>query len=280
MKKKLLTLAATSLVLLLVITGTSGCSSDNGESDIGETQETQKTEEIQYAESIMVYSGAGMRKPMDEIGVAFQEKYGTEVTFNYAGSNALLSQMELTKEGDAYMPGETMYIDIAKEKGFTDYQQLVCYHVPIITVPKGNPAHITCLEDLAKPGVKLVWGDPKVAAIGKTGVGILEKNGIYDAAWANVIATLPTMNEVMIQIALGQADASINWYDTVKAVEDIEVVEISKEQNAIEIIPIGVTTFTKYPETARIFVDFCASEEGLAIFEKHGFIPYPDARYE
>ena len=260
MKKIVLSISAVVMAVLLITIGVLGCASEK-------------------AASLMVYSGAGMRKPMDEIGQVFQEKYGTQVTYNYAGSNALLSQMELTKEGDAYMPGETMYIDIAKEKGLTDYQQLVCYHIPIITVPKGNPANITCLEDLAKPGVKLVWGDPQVAAIGKTGKGILEKNGLYEAAWANVIATMPTMNEVMLQIALGQADASINWYDTVKSVEDIEVVKIPKEQNAIEIIPIGVTTFTKYPETAKKFVDFCASDEGLAIFEKHGFIAYPHPEY-
>jgi len=232
------------------------------------------------AESIMVYSGAGMRKPMDEIGTAFQKKYGTTVKYNYAGSNALLSQMELTKTGDAYMPGETMYIEIASEKGFVDYQKLICYHIPVITVPKGNPASIASLEDLARPGVRLIFGDPKVAAIGKTAKKILEKNGIYDKVWKNVIATMPTMNEVMVQIALGQADASINWWDTVKAVKDIEVVEIPHEQNIIEIVPIGVTTFTKNPETARKFVDFCASAEGMAIFEKHGFTAYPNPKYQ
>ncbi|MBN1376669.1 MAG: molybdate ABC transporter substrate-binding protein [Dehalococcoidia bacterium] len=258
----MLSINAIAIAVLLITIGVLGCTSKS-----------------QEAQSIMVYSGAGMRKPMDEIGVVFQQKYGTQVTYNYAGSNALLSQMELTKEGDAYMPGETMYIEIAKEKGLTDYQQLVCYHIPIITVPKGNPANITCLEDLAKPGIKLIFGDPEVAATGKTAKGILEKNGLYKAAWENVIATLPTMNEVMVQIALGQADASINWWDTVKAVEDIEVVEISKEQNSIEIIPIGVTTFSKHPETARKFVDFCASSEGKAIFEKCGFIAYPNPEY-
>ncbi|MBN2186949.1 MAG: molybdate ABC transporter substrate-binding protein [Dehalococcoidia bacterium] len=263
MKKITLSISALAIALLLIIISAPGC-----------------TSQPQEAESIMVYSGAGMRKPMDEIGVVFQQKYGTEVKYNYAGSNALLSQMELTQEGDAYMPGATMYIEIAVEKGFVDYQQLICYHIPIITVPKGNPANITCLEDLARPGVKLIFGDPEVAATGKAAVSILKNNGIYDAAWENVIATLPTMNEVMMQIALGQADASINWWDTVKAVEDIEVIEIPKEQNDIKIIPIGVTTFSKNPETAKKFVDFCASDEGKAIFEKHGFVIYPDPKYE
>lgn len=263
MKKVLSKVAVLTIALSLVLASILACSCSS-----------------EQAKSILVYSGAGMRKPMDEIGLAFEEKYGVEVKYNYAGSNALLSQMELTEQGDAYMPGETMYIEIAKEKGLTDYQQLVCYHIPIITVPAGNPANITCLEDLAKPGIKLVWGDPQVAAIGKTGVDILEKKGIYDEAWENVIATLPTMNEVMMQIAMGQADASINWWDTVKSVEDIDLIQIPAEDNLIEVIPVGVTTFTKVPKTAKQFVDFCVSEEGQAIFAKHGFVPYPDPQYE
>ncbi|MDD2666292.1 MAG: tungstate ABC transporter substrate-binding protein WtpA [Methanocellales archaeon] len=232
------------------------------------------------ATSLMVYCGAGMRKPMDEIGSIFYEKHGVKIEYNYAGSNALLSQMELTKAGDCYMPGETMYIEIAAEKGFIDYQQMVCYHIPVITVPKGNPANIMCLEDLARKGVKLVWGDPQVAATGKTGVDILKKNNLYEKVWPNVIATVPTMNEVMVMIAMGQADASINWWDTVKFVKEIDVIEIPREQNEIQIVPMGTTTFTKYPNTAKKFVDFVASEEGKAIFEKHGFTAYPNPEYE
>ena len=231
-------------------------------------------------ESIMVYCGAGMRKPMDEIGMIFQEKYGVEVKYNYAGSNALLSQMELTKTGDAYMPGATLYIEIAAEKGLVGSQQSICYHIPIITVPKGNPACITRLEDLARPGVKLIWGDPEVAAIGKAGKKVLEKNGLYETVWTNVAATLPTMNEVMMEIAMGQADASINWWDTVKSVDDIETIEIPPKQNIIKIVPIGVTTFTEKPEIAGQFVAFCASDEGKAVFRKHGFITYPDPAFE
>jgi molybdate transport system substrate-binding protein len=261
MRKIIVTITVIAMAVLFITANILGC-----------TPQSKK--------SIMVYSGAGMRKPMDEIGTVFEKKYGIQVKYNYAGSNALLSQMELIKEGDAYMPGATMYIEVAAEKGLVDYQQLVCYHIPIITVPKGNPAHITCLADLAKPDVKLIFGDPDVAACGKAAKKILEKNGIYEEAWANVVATLPTMNEVMMQIAMAQADASINWWDTVKAVEDIDVVDIPSRQNDIKIIPIGVTTFSKNPKAAKKFVNFCSSEEGKSIFEKYGFITYPNPNYE
>ncbi|MBN2026084.1 MAG: molybdate ABC transporter substrate-binding protein [Actinobacteria bacterium] len=252
-----------------------GCGSDDS-SDAPAVQET----ETEYADSIMVYSGAGMRKPMDEIGLLFQEEYGTEVVYNYAGSNALLSQMELTQEGDVYMPGETYYLEVADEKGFIDYQQMVCYHIPVITVPKDNPAGIQTLEDLTNPDVKLVWGDPEAAAIGKVADKIAEQNGIKDAVWENIVATVPTMNELIVYISESQADATINWGDVVYGVENILVIDIPKEQNAIKVIPVGSLTFSEEKETAEAFVDFCASEEALEIFESYGFPAYPDPAYE
>jgi molybdate transport system substrate-binding protein len=232
------------------------------------------------AKSLMVYSGAGMRKPMNEIGAVFQKRFGTEIHYNFAGSNALLSQMQLTRQGDAYMPGATMYIKIAAEKGLIGHKIPIAYHIPVITVPKGNPAGVKGLKDLLRPDVKLVCGDPKAAAIGKITNKVLEKNGIKKAFWAKDVDTTATMNELIVYIAMGQADAAINWWDTVKSVEKIEVIEIPKNQNLIKVIPIGVTTFSKQPAAARKFVDFCASEEGKAIFKKHGFITYPDPAYE
>jgi molybdate transport system substrate-binding protein len=230
--------------------------------------------------SLMVYCGAGMQEPMDEIAELFEAKYGIEIKYNYAGSNALLSQMELTQEGDVYMPGETYYMEVAQDKGFIDRQETVAYHIPVITVPAGNPANITCLSDLERQGVKLVWGDPQAAAIGKVGKQILEQNGIYDEVWSNVVATTPTMNELIVYIAMGQADATINWGDVVYGNEDIEVIEIPRDQNIIKTIPIGTLTFSESKKAARQFVDFCASEAGKAVFTQHGFVAYPDPRYE
>ena len=230
--------------------------------------------------SLLVYCGAGMRKPMDELGSLFEEEYGIPINYNYAGSNTLLSQMELTQKGDVYMPGATYYFDIAKEKGITDYEQRVAYHVPVIAVPKGNPAGITSLSDLAEPGVTVILGDSKAAAIGKLGNKILEKNGIYDTVANNTIARGATVNELVVYTSMKQADASIIWEDLVVNSEKMEIVEIPREQNIVKIIPIGTLAFSEHRDTARKFVDFVASPEGKAIFEKHGFTAYPDEKYE
>ena len=229
---------------------------------------------------LLVYSGAGMRKPMDKIGTAFEKKYDVAVNYNYAGSNTLLSQIDLTKKGDVYIPGATMYIDKAKEKGFVDYEQPVAYHIPVIAVPKGNPAKITRLEDLTKPKVKIIFGDPKAAAIGKLGNKILKKNKIYKAVQKNIIATTATVNELVIYISMNQADASIIWRSSLLGTENkIDIIEIPKKQNCIKIIPIGRLTFSKNKEMAKSFVNFVASSEGKSIFQECGFTTYPDPKY-
>ena len=269
-------------MILLFSTITLGCIQEEQEqlATIDETAGELTQPATEKPQSLLVYCGAGMRKPMDEIGLLFEEKYGISVNYNYAGSNTLLSQMELTQEGDIYMPGATYYFDVAKEKGFTDYEQLIAYHVPVIAVPKGNPANITSLDDLANPGVTVILGDSKACAIGNLGNKILEDNKIHEDVEKNIIARGATVNELMIYVSMNQADASIIWEDLVVNSEKIETVAIPSEQNIIKIIPIGTLTFSEKKDAAKTFVDFVASSEGKTIFEKHGFTAYPNEKYE
>jgi molybdate transport system substrate-binding protein len=244
----------------------------------GCTGTTPAGEENAQPDSLLVYCGAGMREPMDEIAMAFEERTGVKIHYNYGGSNTLLSQMELTQQGDAYMPGATSYIDTAREKGFINTEANVVYHVPTIIVPKGNPAGITSLEDLAKPGVKVELGDPEAAAIGKLSDSLLKQNGIFDDVQANIIARTATVNELIVHTSLGQTDAAIIWEDLFES-EKLEKINIPKEQNIVKVVPIGSLTFSEYPETANDFINFVASDEGKAIFTTHGFITYPDPYY-
>ncbi len=266
-RRKALVLIAIAAIAAAVMC--SGC--------INKEEETPATTTIPpKTPSIMVYSGAGMRKPMEEIGRLFEQRYGVTVNYNYGGSNTLLSQIELTHQGDVYMPGATMYIERAKEKGFIDYEQRVAYHIPVIAVPEGNPANITSLYDLARPGVKVVLGDPKACAIGRLADRILEKNGLLDAVDANVIARTGTVNELVVYISMRTADASIIWKASLAGTEaKTDMIEIPEEQNIIKVIPIGRLRFSTSKDIAKKFVDFVTSDEGKAVFEKYGFTAYP-----
>ncbi|MFA5269874.1 MAG: molybdate ABC transporter substrate-binding protein [Methanoregula sp.] len=259
--------------LLLLSTILAGCTSSTGS-----TQNVPVITPAGVQSSLLVYAGAGLKVPMQEIGQAFNQEYGIEVQYTYGGSGMLISQMNLTKKGDVFIPGSTVEFSTAKNQGLVDTSQLVGYHVPVIAVLKGNPKNIKTIQGFAQPGLKVALGDVHATAIGKAGAKMFKKFNITAAVEKNVVTRTPTINELTIIMSTGQADAALLTLDQVNT-EKMDAITIPTEDNVVLIVPVGVTTFTKNPENAQKFADFVASDEGKSIFAKHGFPGYPDPSY-
>jgi len=216
---------------------------------------------------------------MEEIAALFEEQEGIQIEYTFGGATQLLTQIELYQTGDLYMPGARSYIESAMDKGYVDETANVVYHVPCIVTPKGNPAGIDSLEDLAEPGVRIVLGEPTGPAIGKNAKSMLESLGIWEEVEDNVVAFSGTVNELLVYISMGQADAAIVWEDLFNP-DSMEKVEIPLETNGIKVVPIGTLVFSENEEIAENFMNFVASEEGKTVFADHGFATYPDPKYE
>ncbi|MCZ0860970.1 molybdate ABC transporter substrate-binding protein [Methanocorpusculum sp. MG] len=229
--------------------------------------------------TLLIYAGAGLKGPMAEIGTVFGEKNSVTVDLTYGGSGVLISQMETSHLGDAFIPGGQPDYQNAVKKGLvSNNSQLVAYHVPIIAVQKGNPLGIQTVANLAKPGVRLALGDINATAIGKAGVKIFDNYGVTAEIEKNVVLRGATINEVVTAMSTGNADAALLTMDNAKG-DRFDLIEIPVTDNSILIAPIGITTFTTQPELAQKFADFVVSAEGKAIFEKYGFPAYPNEKY-
>lgn len=268
-------------LLLLVVMGLlfTGCTKEdnNVETPVTDEQENEDKEDVQDEKDdtedsveLLVYAGAGLKKAMEEIKPAFEKMENVTINYVYAGSGQLLAQMETTGKGDAFIVGSEATYDIAKDKGLAGESQLVAHHTPAIAVQKGNPKEIKSLKDLAKDGVKVALGDAKANAVGKTAVKIIEKNGL-EAIQDNVVTTTATVNELIVVISTGEADAAIVTEDSIRLSEDVEMVEIPADENIDQLIPVGTLNSSKHPELAQKLADFIASDEGKAIFEKTGY---------
>ena len=264
--------AISIFIVLFLVLGAScflcGCTS----------QQASATPQESEGSTLLVYCGAGMKEPMEEIAQLFEEREGIRIEYTYGGSAQLLSQIELYQKGDAYMPGALAYIQSAMDKGFVDQTENVVYHVITIVVPKGNPANITTLEDLARPGVKVAIGEPTGPAIGQGTKKMLEKDGLWDAVSANAVVRTATVNELLVYVAMNQADAALIYEDLFNP-EAMEKIEIPKAQGKVDVVPIGTLTFSENKENAEKFMNFVASDEGKAVFAKHGFETFPSAKY-
>lgn len=273
-KKNYLKILLLTLIMALVATG---CSSPEDEDtkeptdqvedvDNKDTDDSEDQEEV----SLLVYAGAGLKRAMDEIQIAFEEKENVKIEYVYAGSGQLLAQMETSGKGDVFIVGSEDTYNMAKDKGQAGESVLIAHHTPGLAVEKGNPKNIKSLKDLTAEGMKVALGDAEANAVGKTAVGILKKNSL-EAVNDNVVATMATVNELVMAIANGEADVAIVTEDSIRFNEDVELVEIPEDENIDQIIPAGTLTSSEHPEVAQKFVDFIASAEGKAIFEKAGY---------
>ena len=223
------------------------------------------------ARELLLYCGAGIRPPVDELVETFGRLNGVKIATDYAGSEVLLSKIKLSRRGDLYMPGDEYYIEQAAGKGMILSQKLVCYFVPVILVQKGNPKNIRSLQDLLPSGLKIGLGDPNACAIGRATREILAKNNIpWESIRENVAFLSLTVNELGMQIQARSLDAVIVWDAVARYYSNYgQEIPIPAENNVISTVDIGVLTFTKNRLSAEKFVEFAASEQGRAIFKKH-----------
>ena len=228
--------------------------------------------------SILVYAGAGLKDPLAELGPMFTKETGIEVQYTWGGAGTLVSQMNLTRKGDVFMPGSTVEFATAKSQGLVNDSKYIAYHIPVIVVQKGNPKNITSLADFTQSGLKVGLGDANAMAIGKASAKMFKALNITAAVEKNVVTRTPTVNVLTTAVKTGQVDAAVLTLDQYDPAS-MEKIDIPLDLNVVLITPIGATTFSQNTDAANQFVDFVASDEGKAVFVKHGFPSYPNATY-
>jgi len=223
------------------------------------------------ASELLLYCGAGIRPPIEELANVFAAEHPVKVVLDFAGSEVLLSRIKLSGRGDLYMPGDAHYVDLAEDTGLILSRRSVAYWVPVILVRKGNPKAVGSLRDLLKDEVRVGLGDPNACAIGRTAQQLFERSGI---AWAEMEKNLKfksmTVNELGLQIQAGSLDAVIVWDALARYYEACgDIVAIDPEHNIISPIDVAVLSFTRQKTAAERFAAFLTSDKARDVFARH-----------
>ena len=153
-----------------------------------------------------------------------------------------------------------------------------------IMVPKGNPAGIRTLNDLGKPGVRLVMPNPAWEGVArqieislrKAGGLALEKM-VYDTKVKDGRTILTHIHHRQSPLFLmqGLADAGITWKSEAifqeQAGHPISHVDISAQYNTTAVYAAAMVKGAKHPEAAKSWLEFLRSPTALKIFERYGF---------
>ena len=227
--------------------------------------------------NILFHAGLGQRSSLNDIKKLFEKRNpDIKVNFSYKGSGYFIADITRSKQGDLFMPGEEFYLLQAVERGFlTDYDpktDIPAYFVTVIVTPRGNPKNIRCIEDFARPGVRVGLGNPRSCAIGLWHQKTFKKAGIWDKVKENATMSAKCIPELGNAAQHRAIDATIIWSPTaVLYLRDTEIIPIEHKYRGIVRLPVGVLKFARYKKEAQKLMDFILSEEGRAIFHTHAY---------
>lgn len=263
--KKALTLIFGLLIAGMILSACARTAQPPEETGSSATQKEQQ-------KALFAYVGAGLKEPVTELAAIYEQKKGVKVELTFNNTGALLSQLDTVKKGDIYMPGGMSYLEKAKGKGhIEDIVGPIAAHTPVIVTPKGNPAEIYTVMDLARPGIKVILPEKEATAMGQAAFKIFNRLGIAEQVEKNVQAYVETAPKVIATIMMGQGDAGITEYSNVANNKDnLDLIEIDESVNIVDEIPCASLIYSDNKEETKKFLEFMKNE-GPAVFAKHGF---------
>ncbi|HEX5642778.1 MAG TPA: molybdate ABC transporter substrate-binding protein [Thermoleophilia bacterium] len=219
---------------------------------------------------LSVFAAASLTDAFTQLGDRFTAAHpGVTVTFNFAGSNDLVTQLRQGAPADVLATADTRSMEVAGD--LVDEPLAFAGNKLAVAVAPGNPEGIGGLADLARADLKVVLAAPEVPA-GKYAEEALAKAGVSVAP----VSLEVSVKGVVTKVSLGEADAGVVYVtDVAAAGEKLDGIAIADDHNVLATYPLAALVANAHPDDARAFIDFVLSPEGQQVLADHGFLPAP-----
>lgn len=218
---------------------------------------------------IVVFAASSLTGAFKEIGDAFTAANpGTKVTFNFAASSDLVTQIDQGAPVDVFASADKKNMTKLTDKSEIAGEPTVfATNLLQILVGAGNPKGITGVADLAQQDLIVVTCDPAVPC-GKYATQLFTNAGVT----VTPKSLEQNVKAVVTKVTSGEADAGIVYITDVLAAGDKAAgVDIPADVNVKAEYPIGVTATAPNAAGAKAFADFVISPDGQKILASFGF---------
>jgi molybdate transport system substrate-binding protein len=207
---------------------------------------------------------------------------GVTVTFNFGGSGTLATQIAQGAAADVFASADQAQMNTLTSDHLigANAWQIFLTNRLVVILPANNPANVQTLQDLARPGLKLVLADTSVPAgkYARQVLANLDKDPAFSSnfsaqALANVASNETDVKQVVAKVQLGEADAGIVYVSDAVATPQLKTIQVPAADNVIAKYPIAALTNASQPDLAADFIAYVLSSEGQAILTKWGFSP-------
>ena len=215
------------------------------------------------SKGITVLAAASLQGVMEEIADDYAAETGVEVTFSFAGSQTLVTQLADGAPADVLATANTSTMDRAVTDGTVADPVEFATNTLTLAVAPGNPENITGLDDLSRSELSFVRCASAVPC-GSASDKVLKDKETHPVSEEN------SVTDVLGKVTSGQADVGLVYRtDVIGAGDDVEAVDFPESDQAVNRYPIARTTDAS-PD-AQSFIDHVTGPKGRTALDDAGF---------
>jgi molybdate transport system substrate-binding protein len=198
-------------------------------------------------------------------------KIDPRARYTFGGSGALETDIEQGAPADVFAAASPKQPAALFARGLVDKPQEFATNTLVLIVPRNNPAHITSVDAITRPGVKLVICNATVPC-GDYARTAFKNLGITAAAMKNVVSQTTDVTQTVAEVALGQADAGFVYITDANAAHGkVAVVRLPAAAKPKAKDYIAVVKSGHDQSAAKAFVQTVLSPAGQAKLRAAGF---------
>ena len=248
-------------------------------------------EEVAEETTLTVFAAASLQETLTEIGANFEAQHeGVKVVFNFDSSGTLKTQIQEGAVCDVFISAgqkqmnqlditaspevNTEGLDFVQEGSRFD----ILENKVTLCVPEGNPKAVENFEEMAaalQDGTLFMAIGNSDVPVGQYTQKIFAYFGLDEASLAanGCLTYGSNVKEVTTQVSEAAVDCGIIYCTDAFSAGLTVVDSASAEMCGQVIYPAAVMKSAVNSETAQMFLDFCVTEESMAVFEAVGFSP-------
>jgi molybdate transport system substrate-binding protein len=191
--------------------------------------------------------------------------------YTFGGSGALETQIEQGAPADVFAAASPRQTTELFQRGMVTRPQAFATNTLVLVVPRDNPAHITSVNDVTRPGVRLVICNATVPC-GDYARNVFTNLDITDAAMKNVKSQTTDVTQTVAQVATGQADAGFVYVTDAKAAGNrVRAIRLPARARPEATDTIAIVRSGKNQAAAEAFVNRILSSSGQQQLRAAGF---------
>ncbi|MDO5686323.1 MAG: molybdate ABC transporter substrate-binding protein [Neisseria sp.] len=227
------------------------------------------------AAEITVSAAASLTDAFKAIAVQYEAQYpDSKVHFNFAGSGALLQQIDKGAPVDVFASADEKTMDMAAEKNLIVPQSRRSFaeNTLVVIAPADSKLRVTDMKQLiASPAVtRIALSHPDSVPVGRYSKAVLEQAKLWQTIQPKLITT-QHVRQSLDYVSRGETDAGFVYGTDAAVVKDkVKILFRQPLQQRITYPVAVIRSSDKQAEAAR-FIEYLDSEPARVILQQYGF---------